>query len=155
MDEEYKKPTKKCFAVCDILPSLNRVSQCNDNIKINLCPNFAFLIEKSQAAGFGKLYVIWFRKNESSTYLLAYFLLCQESWRKLTWNSGFYLAITRFFARSHLLFIFCLQVHRKGKRQNMFTTNHVCCRNLDVSSLLPNKFSVKNKFSLSWVVYDN
>ena len=58
MEEEYNKPTKKCFAVCDILLSLNRVSQCNDNITINWCPNFAFLKDKSQAAGLGKLYVI-------------------------------------------------------------------------------------------------
>ena len=58
MEEEYNKPTKKCFAVCDILPSLNRASQCNDNITINWCPNFAFLKERSVAAGLGKLYVI-------------------------------------------------------------------------------------------------
>ena len=137
MEEEYNKPTKKCFAVCDILPSLNQVSECNNTITINWCPNFS-------SCRFGKTTRYLIQKPfESSTHLLAYFL-CQESWRKLTWNSGFYLAITRFFARSHLLFIFCLQVHRKGKRQNMFTINHVCCRNLDVSSLLPNKFSVKN-----------
>ena len=58
MEEEYNKPTKKCFAVFDILLSLNRVSQCNHNITINWYPNFAFLKEKSQATGLGKLYVI-------------------------------------------------------------------------------------------------
>ena len=119
-----------------------------------LVPKLCFFKRQISRCRFGKTICYLIQKPfESSTYLLAYFL-CQESWRKLTWNSGFYLAITRFFARSYLLFIFCLQVHRKGKRQNMFTINHVCCRNLDVSSLLPNKFSVKNKLILSWIVYN-
>ena len=47
------------------------------------------------------------------------------------------------FEGSHLLFIFICKFI--GKWQNMSTINHVCFKNLDVSSLLPKRFGNKEE----------